>query len=645
MMTSNSRFLLTIVIQLSLSLQPSQAWQEAEPAYDVIVVGGGLTGSIVAAKLAEKLSDKKILLLEGGQASHQSLGGTEPPSYYDYGKKQFTPWPGSWEGLTRYDVPSVYSTMHCWSAGCQPASWPDLPAYQCKILGGCGVMNGALGQIPLPGNFASWPIGWQFEDMEPYLDSARELFYYTQTPSADGLHYLNDTGADLVRTAFLNVGFSDGDPIQAKNGIMGVPYVSSKHGLRVSTASELLPAALQLDNFEMRLDAHVVEIVHDDGLASAVKLETGEILKLRPAGRIILTAGVWNTARMLLQNELGNDQVGKGVSDHTHHSSRWEKTAPSSWNTLNAFSLKPPSSESIGMYLGQNNSGNACGNEKPDYEQYFDKNAFQPYGATDIDDDQRAPSGLTPQQCEERCSADASCMCVTQERSTGKCWKRGSCVPSEWVSQHNAGYNVYMKRKAAPSPSEAFAGVGPLAQYGPTFVVYMKAPSTNTSGEEEDFDVELWVSPATPSGSESSDPPLDIAIVLMRPECSSLDIELSQENSVLRSNDQVHEDCKRDSDTIKSVEAFVQNAMNTVGYSGEFNSGDDMNHWAGSCKLGSCTDPATLTVLGTQNVLAADASILPTQVWGHPSLTLQALALKAADTIASNIASESYIIP
>eukprot|EP00929_Paragymnodinium_shiwhaense_P037341 TRINITY_DN19911_c1_g1_i1.p2 TRINITY_DN19911_c1_g1~~TRINITY_DN19911_c1_g1_i1.p2 ORF type:complete len:173 (+),score=20.19 TRINITY_DN19911_c1_g1_i1:1205-1723(+) len=172
----------------------------------------------------------------------------------------------------------------------------------------------------------------------------------------------------------------------------------------------------------------------------------------------------------------------------------------------------------------------------------------------------------------------------------------------------------------------------------------MRANSTSAS-EDERFDVELWVSPARPSNVHTSNADLDVRLVLMRPECSRMDIELSWDGKVLRSNDETHEACQRDAKTIKSVQETVLKAMKTIGYSGKFEAGDDMNHWAGSCKLGSCTDPATLTVLGTQNVLAADASVLPTQVWGHPALTLQALALKAADTIAARIASESYIIP
>merc|ERR1712232_854179 len=79
------------------------------------------------------------------------------------------------------------------------------------------------------------------------------------------------------------------------------------------------------------------------------------------------------------------------------------------------------------------------------YREYENKNAYHPYGATDIDDTNSAPSGLSPQQCQDRCSVDVRCSCVTWERSSGKCWKRSDCFPSGWTSPYNNGFNVYMK--------------------------------------------------------------------------------------------------------------------------------------------------------------------------------------------------------
>merc|ERR1711907_641591 len=62
-----------------------------------------------------------------------------------------------------------------------------------------------------------------------------------------------------------------------------------------------------------------------------------------------------------------------------------------------------------------------------------------------------------------------------------------------------------------------------------------------------------------------------------------------------------------------------------------------INHWAGTCPLGKCVDAETLRVHGFKNVAVADASLLPYQVWGHPALTLTALALRSADLLASSL--------
>lgn len=80
-----------------------------------------------------------------------------------------------------------------------------------------------------------------------------------------------------------------------------------------------------------------------------------------------------------------------------------------------------------------------------DYVEYIDKNAYAPFGAIDIDTDSTAPSGLSIGDCEDRCTYDYACSCVTYERATGKCWKRSDCVAEEWTSDFNAGYNVYLK--------------------------------------------------------------------------------------------------------------------------------------------------------------------------------------------------------
>merc|ERR1712187_1108747 len=89
-----------------------------------------------------------------------------------------------------------------------------------------------------------------------------------------------------------------------------------------------------------------------------------------------------------------------------------------------------------------------CVRIQSDYKMYYNKNAYYPYGCTDIDAAD-APTGLTVQQCEDRCTQDLQCGCVTYARETGQCWKRANCVPTGWTSDYNDGYNVYVKNTQA----------------------------------------------------------------------------------------------------------------------------------------------------------------------------------------------------
>merc|ERR1712048_228273 len=60
------------------------------------------------------------------------------------------------------------------------------------------------------------------------------------------------------------------------------------------------------------------------------------------------------------------------------------------------------------------------------YQRFSNKNAYAPFGAIDIDPNGVAPSGLSVQECQDLCTADSTCDCVTREQVGGKCWKKRS---------------------------------------------------------------------------------------------------------------------------------------------------------------------------------------------------------------------------
>ena len=301
--------------------------------HDVIVVGAGLMGSIVASDLAKRMPDKKILLVEAGAASQSELGGELPPSKWQHGQLQ------KWdlakssllEPVTRYDVPGNYiKGLHCWNEACRDSWGHELGGIQqCKVLGGCGVMNGALMQLVHPDNFNSWPEGWRAQDLEPFVKRAEKDFHITQIPSADGQHYLDDAGGNFVRQAFEKFGgpaggFVEDNTTQPRGGIFHIPHVSAKNGVRQSTALMYLPEAMERPNFKLLLMKQAIKIESVAGTqATGLRVqdeETGieETLKLKADGLLVLTAGAINTPRLLLRSGMtAFGAVGKTISDHS----------------------------------------------------------------------------------------------------------------------------------------------------------------------------------------------------------------------------------------------------------------------------------------------------------------------------------------
>lgn len=193
-------------------------------------------------------------------------------------------------------------------------------------------------------------------------------------------------------------------------------------------------------------------------------------------------------------------------------------------------------------------------------------------------------------------------------------------------------------------------GSGPLAQFGPTLTAFIKDEVVSGPLDDRIFDVEVFVGP-TDTANE-----LRVYFALMRPSCSSGNLHIvDSEGTVTIDESSIFLGCEQDKEVMSRSVELVTEALARVGSTpvadaeksmwlyGQRTS--HMNHWAGSCALGTCADAATLRVHGTENVAVVDASLLPQQVWGHPALTLKAMALKAADIIHAALRRLNFRIP
>lgn len=395
-------------------------------------------------------------------------------------------------------------------------------------------------QRPVAENFNEWPEGWHYENLRSYFEHVEAILPITSTPSSDGRHYLDEAGATVLKDIFsTDLKWSD-DVHQPSAGMMGVPRVCAQNGLRMSSTNVMLNPALKNRNIELLVEATVQEIFVSGSRATGVRfVKDGQPHKvmLRDGGLVVLSAGAFNTPRLLLSSGIGPSTVatggvplkiespfvGRGISDHTIAFVTYALPRDKS---ISSFSYDPPSQSVVEMYV--------------------------------------------------------------KERS------------------------------------------GPLAQFGPTFAAFFGVDTSKLSG----FDVEIFVNPAEKQNM------LTIYFVLMRTRCSSANLRLDGER-VTFDNYAIHTSCEQDRHAMQSAVDFVGAIMSTAGASVVHQQSawphvEDMNHWAGSCKLDNCADVETLIVQGTENVAVADASLLPTQIWAHPALTLTAIALKAADSISSH---------
>lgn len=513
-------------------------------------------GSALTARIIEKLSaDQRVLLLEGGSSSHHDVGGSDlPASCTSQGCALWpsTPW-HSWSTSrrTRFDVPGNYMELPCWDRSCQH-SWSQIPAFQCKILGGCGVTNGALMQRPVPESFAAWPTGWQNEDLQPYFEEIEALFPITSTPSKDGQHYLDDTGGDLFRSVLGGAGFQwTNKTITPRAYEMGIPHVAARDGVRMSTVNVMLQKALTRPNLELRVNAEAKELLLDGDRAIGVRFVEGgvsNVASLRTGGKVILSAGAFNTPRLLLSSGIGpsaavaaggqkpkieSPEVGRGIADHTI---TWKSFRLPADKGIKSFRYHPPSQSSVESYISE--------------------------------------------------------------------------------------------------------GTGPLTQFGPTLAAFF--PDENNPEIKDDYSVEMFVNPA------QSDNILKVEFVLMKPQCSSGNVHMAG-SWMVTDNWAIHTPCEQDKKVMQGAVDWVTEQLTKAGGSvvpdgSAWPQAYDMNHWSGSCKLGTCVDTKTLLVHGTANVAVADASLLPQPVWGHPALTLKAIALKAAEILAASFITEESIV-
>ncbi|KAG8737141.1 hypothetical protein FRC10_008545 [Ceratobasidium sp. 414] len=298
-------------------------------AYDYIIVGAGPTGIIVADRLSE--AGKSVLLIERGGPSTAETGGTDTP-----------PWPSK-TNLTRFDIPGVFEAM--FSPESNQYWWcDDINPYAGCLVGGGTALNGLLYWYPTDVEYSTtygWPSGWQ--SIFTYVNKLKARLPANDIPSTDGKRYLTQV-FDVVKSILDKQGYTGttiNDSPNSKDHVYGHPGYYVQGGKRTGPMDTYLKTATARPNFKLMTYTKVLSVVRNGAQITGVRTNTtiggNGIIPLTPNGRVILSAGVFGTAKLLFQSGIGpSDMLSIAAANAT------------------TASYMPPPSQYINLPVGMN---------------------------------------------------------------------------------------------------------------------------------------------------------------------------------------------------------------------------------------------------------------------------------------------------
>ena len=259
--------------------------------WDLIVVGGGAAGCVLATRLSAA-TNRSVLILEAGP----DLRAEMPDDVRDGRRPTFD---------------------HDWGYSSQPDSQGSVRAlYRGKLLGGCSSTNATFALRGHPADYDGWAAagntGWSFADVLPYFCRLEtdEDFGWAEWHGSSGplpIRRYGDGELSDVALAGLEAFGECGFPrIPDANepgavGLARVP-VNARNGERISTALAYLPLAEGRSNLAIRCDAQVAGLILDNGRVTGVRLLSGEEIR---ASEVVLSAGAYASPALLMRSGIG----------------------------------------------------------------------------------------------------------------------------------------------------------------------------------------------------------------------------------------------------------------------------------------------------------------------------------------------------
>jgi choline dehydrogenase len=258
--------------------------------FDVLVLGGGTAGCVMAARLSEDAS-RTVCLVEAGP---------------DYGRYDEGRWPADildsrWLAFS-----------HAWETDRE-----DRSQLRARILGGCSSHNACIVLEGAPADYDEWGHGWSHETIRPHVDRVRgEL--RARTLERHELSPWHAAFADVADDAILH-------PMNAVGTV------------RWNAAFAYLDPARPRANLTILSDTLVDRVLLDGARATGASTSAGVLA----ADAVVLTAGAYGSPAILLRSRIEDVPVGEHLSDHVGVALGFEPTETYERESR-AFALEHP---------------------------------------------------------------------------------------------------------------------------------------------------------------------------------------------------------------------------------------------------------------------------------------------------------------